>query len=187
MRFFTPYVVPTLALGLLATQVAAAPNDNNIKHPTYKSLLKRDPITQSEILRRADPASQAQVWVDRVEAYRTSHADKLSPEQSAVLDSAVTSLKSGDKSGLQRLKQDAISAFGFDEAKAIATTLDGNTAKRPLLFAKRQDLPQCECATVDSWCADGFACLKKSKACHPVPDDCGWWNAELCDGLCYPA
>ena len=180
MRFSTSSIVQGLALGLFVTQAVAAPK--NLNHPTYDSLMKRDPTVRSEILRRADPAAHAQVWVDRVENYRNTHADTLTPEQSTVLDNAVNMLNDGDKSVLQQLKDDAISAFGFDEAKSIATTLDGTSApKRDVLMGRA---PLCECATVDDWCADGYTC-KDSGSCSDYPDSCGWWNSEKCDGLCY--
>lgn len=180
MRFLTSPIVQGLTLGLLANQAAAVPND--VKHPTYDSLMDRDPSVRSQILSNADPAARSQVWTDRVENYRKQHTDTLSAEQSAVLDSLVSSLSSGDESALPQLKEDAIAAFGFEEAKAIATTLDGSPA--PEGNALRAAKPLCTCNTGDDWCSDGYKCGGRGK-CNTIPDDCGWWNAKICNGQCY--
>ncbi|KAF7122764.1 hypothetical protein CNMCM5793_000874 [Aspergillus hiratsukae] len=134
----------------------------------------------SSLLPGNDNAASA-AWLNHFDQFRQQH-EALNSAQSAVLDKATDLAKEGqnfDPNAMRTLKDDAISAFGFKEAKSLLATLDN----KPLQArADAAEAIQCGCSTQSDWCDSGYHCV--GGGCTRTGSGCGTLYGYPCDGLC---
>ncbi|GFF41903.1 hypothetical protein IFM58399_06426 [Aspergillus lentulus] len=127
----------------------------------------------------ANTASAA--WIAHFDQFRQQH-EPLSPAQSAVVDTATDLAKQGqnfDPKAMSTLKDDAISAFGFKDAKSLLATMDN----KPLRTRDDENGGiQCGCSTQSDWCDSGYHCV--GGGCTQTGSGCGTLYGYPCDGLC---
>ncbi|GIJ92535.1 hypothetical protein Asppvi_001813 [Aspergillus pseudoviridinutans] len=135
-------------------------------------------ITGSSSLFPGTANTASAAWLTHFDQFREQH-EPLNPAQSAVIDKATELAKQGqnlDPNAMDTLKDDAISAFGFKDAKSLLTTLDN----KPL--QARDNNEQCGCATQSDWCDSGYHCV--FGGCTQTGSGCGTLDGYPCDGLC---
>jgi hypothetical protein len=134
----------------------------------------------SSLLPGNDNAATA-AWLNHFDQFRQQH-ESLDTAQSAVLDKATDLAKQGqnaDADAMNTLKNDAISAFGFREAKSLLATLDN----KPLQTRDDEAAEiQCGCSTQSDWCDSGYHCV--GGGCTLTGSGCGTFYGYACDGLC---
>ncbi|GAA0593290.1 hypothetical protein GCM10010174_05510 [Kutzneria viridogrisea] len=134
--------------------------------------------------------SKSRFWLEHLNRYRTTHPG-LTAEQVKVLDSATAI--AGTQSTFERtldpdmsrrlgdLKEAAVEAFGYNEARALIATLgppDESAASRASLL----DKPSCQCSDRDNWCSNNQYCGKTNNCQRHK--GCGSLGLYVCNGLC---
>lgn len=199
-----PTFLPLL-ISLTLSPCLANDDPGVLNHTSITSLPSAD--RRSAYL-NADGDTQARIWTERLEAYRNAHED-LSSDQRNVLDRFEQNIQHADEKGeeevndeLEQIGDDAIVAFGIDEASRVLASLsrlDGkdtspgfdnidNNRKK----ASRDDNGQpgdagalaadCNCGGAPT-CIPGGACLDSN--CVRQPSGCGWRYKQPCTGICF--
>ncbi|AHH98039.1 hypothetical protein KALB_4677 [Kutzneria albida DSM 43870] len=134
--------------------------------------------------------SKSRFWLEHLNRYCTTHPG-LTAEQVKVLDSATAI--AGTQSTFERtldpdmsrrlgdLKEAAVEAFGYNEARALIATLgppDESAASRASLL----DKPSCQCSDRDNWCSNNQYCGKTNNCQRHK--GCGSLGLYVCNGLC---
>lgn len=138
-----------------------------------------------------------QFFQSRISNYRQNPNNKnnLNEAQNNALDSALETIRNQDLDSYDEMKETLISAFGFDEAKALfapgpAATQGNGDDKNKLETRVRE----CECSTFDgSDCDDrGWVCVERDNDPNLHCEDsgpiggCGWGGLHGCIGVCVP-
>lgn len=162
MQFFTlssfALALSTLAIAAPSASDAFVPKDNYVKNV-------------------------APVHVQRLSDYVASHKD-LTPDQLAFISKASTAVSTFDTASFPSLKKEIESLFTSADARYIVTGKTAATKSRreeTNLLNKRNT---CECSTEDSWCSDNTYCKLGADRCAQYTG-CGWFDAYLCNGLCW--
>ena len=123
MKFTILPLTATLLAMPLPTLSSPTPQPSDL---TYTSLLTVHPTLRSIRFRRSSNSTKSSIWVSRFQNYRLAHSANLTIEQNATLDRAIDIAATGDfsTSSYAALKDSAIHAFGFGEAKFLFTDLE---------------------------------------------------------------
>jgi hypothetical protein len=135
-------------------------------------------VSSSSSLFPGTATTASAAWLTHFDQFRQQH-EPLDPAQSAVIDKATELVKQGqnfDPKAMDTLKNDAISAFGFKDAKSLLATMDD----KPL--QPRDNNEQCGCATQSDYCDSGYHCV--GGGCTQTGSGCGTFYEYPCDGLC---
>lgn len=180
-----------------ATQAAAAPlsparqwvqaNRNNLPQD-YTTFAAHDIQYRKAIYAASPTTTRSRLWVEHLRGYLGAHPD-LSAGRRAVVDRAISAAR--DESvlatrptdaqtdpRLESLAEDAVAAFGMDEARALLATLGP---------VQQGQAAECDCNIYDNFfCWDCLGCI--SCPCPSCTDctesGCGpLWTAK-CNGVC---
>ncbi|WP_205629434.1 bacteriocin fulvocin C-related protein, partial [Jiangella muralis] len=144
------------------------------------------PMAYRRAIYAAHPAAvRGTLWVEHLTRFGAARTG-LSAAQRAVIDTAVALAADpavhdpdGRPDGaLRDLHDDAVAAFGEQDAYALLGTLgpdDGSAA-----LAARA--PDCDCSTYSVWC-HGYPCRRGMWNCR-TSDGCGDLWAYKCNGMC---
>lgn len=180
-----------------ATQAAAAPlsparqwveaNRNSLPQD-YASFAAHDLPRRKAIYAASSTATRSRLWVEHLRGYRSEQRD-LSPDRSAVLDRAFQAARdeailanrpteTGIDPQLATLAEDAVAAFGMDEARALLATL-GPVPQGPAA--------ECDCNIFDNFfCWDCQGCIScPCSLCSDCTESgCGPLWTVKCNGVC---
>ena len=200
--------VPALADSrkLTAAQEWVLANKEDL--PTkYSDVIAFDIEYRKAIFGATTPAIRSKLWIDHFEAYRDSHKEMTSIQESIITRAAeivkdvtifdhanATEKDSPQRHSLQVVKVDAIDAFGRNEARRLLATLGPESASKMEGALKKED---CHCHWSDDWCTSGTC---NSCSCAGVADcdkcndgncwcncssyGCGTVYAYSCSGTC---
>lgn len=138
------------------------------------------------------PEQRSALWVAHAENFLTAHPE-LNSEQQAVVDKAIVRFKTpaGERSrdSDRVLEEEARSVLGWDQAARLLTVLgpaEEGDAQGPQPSEKlmKRMVPQCSCATGDSWCGIFSDCIWNREDCADQADKCGTGWEWDCDGRC---
>ena len=179
-----------------ATQAAAAPlsparqwvqaNRNNLPQD-YTSFVAHDLQHRKAIYAASSTSTRSRLWVEHLRDYRSAHPD-LSAARRAVVDRAIRAAR--DESvlvdrptdaqidpRLEALAEDAVAAFGMEEARALLATLGP---------VQQGQAAECDCNIFDNFfCWDCQGCIScPCSACSDCTESgCGpLWTAR-CNGV----
>jgi hypothetical protein len=160
-------VMPTIAL--------SATEANSL----YALVMAKAPEERATTLRTLNKEDRIQLLISRINAYRA--AKDLRKPQEEILDESIELLQSGGDPST--LKHSAAKIFGFEEFKALMTTLDDFDApptKRSVTLSERGN---CECSRNSDWCWGSESC-SHHKPCTTQYNECGTFGMYHCTGLC---
>lgn len=147
----------------------------------FASFAQSTSVSGSSSLLPGNTNTASAAWLTHFDQFRQQH-EPLNPAQSAVIDTATDLAKQGqdfDPKAMDDLKNDAISAFGFKDAKSLLATM-GNKSLQTRDDAK-EDI-ECGCSTQSDWCDSGYHCA--GGGCTQTSSGCGTLYKYACDGLC---
>ncbi|MCA2176447.1 bacteriocin fulvocin C-related protein [Nonomuraea glycinis] len=134
-----------------------------------------------------DQSARAQLWSEHFAQYRLAHPN-LSAKQQKILGHLEALAKDTSVFGKsstrtekddETLKQEAIEAFGRDEAGALLATLG---PVEPTSQAQAL-LVDCECSVQSNWCGVIWPC-SALPSCTASWSGCGTLYRYPCDGMC---
>lgn len=94
---------------------------------------------------------------------------------------------------LKNLEIRALKAFGFENVRRIFTELGSRGGNIGLLrvsitASSLQDdetMPDCSCSRDSDYCSERSSCNASRIECKVIVDDCGFFLAYDCDGICF--
>ncbi|WP_163505214.1 bacteriocin fulvocin C-related protein [Fodinicola acaciae] len=178
--------------GGLATPAAAAQQSarakarawvaaNRANLPTSYDEVTAYPMAHRQAIFSAlAPQTRRQLWAEQLARYEAAHRE-LDAAQRAVLAEAKRALSIAfddrlsqrDHATLDRLRTNAIAAYGDDGAHALVGRL-GAPEQATIL-------DDCTCSTASNWCGGTLYC---DQYCPPTGIGCGTMMTYPCDGKC---
>ncbi|MFI9489671.1 bacteriocin fulvocin C-related protein [Promicromonospora sp. NPDC052451] len=180
-----------------ATQAAAAPlsparqwvQANRDRLPQDYTAFAAHDIRYRKAIYAASPTStRSRLWVEHLQGYRAAHPG-LSADRAAVVDRAIgaardesllanRSTDAGIDARLEGLSEDAVAAFGTDEARALLATLGP---------VQQGQAAECDCNIFDNFfCWDCQGCIScPCSLCSDCTESgCGPLWTVRCNGVC---
>lgn len=96
---------------------------------------------------------------------------------------------SGDNSGiyyseyLNEMKKIGATIFSIEEMQYYFSSINHKNIKQKYIkLMDDNEGAHCNCNSTDDWCPWGSKCLRWG--CSTRDSGCGWWMAEICNGVC---
>jgi hypothetical protein len=134
------------------------------------------------VFQASTPDVRTAFWLEHIDQFRAARPG-LAARQVAIVDRAralapkvLADGPHAHAAAMTKLKEEAISKLGFEEARALLATLGPAEVRTA-------DARDCECSNFDSWCIL-LKCTNWPIGCNPSDGGCGDFWIWDCDGIC---